>query len=193
MMTHQVLSRAINFGHQCHFKVWLDCHKFKKFPCLIMPTSTKCQKIEKKMTINVIQYDDRLWYLRLFYNGAFSIASKNDLDDQNLLLASVPSMLLYFLIDYSSFEDSASVRKLKFLKGDPNGTSKLAPRLPLVLNPFDICQNVDKVVPAPRLPPNQYQIAATLSPSGKIESNWKAFSENQPRIVTESKRKFAQK
>jgi hypothetical protein len=41
------------------------------------------------MTINVIQYDDRLWYLRLFYNGAFSIASKNDLDDQNLLLATV--------------------------------------------------------------------------------------------------------
>jgi hypothetical protein len=26
-------------------------------------------------------------YLRLFYNGAFSIASNNDLDDQNLLLA----------------------------------------------------------------------------------------------------------
>jgi hypothetical protein len=55
-----VLSRAINFGRQCHFKIWLDCHKFKKFPCLIMPTSTKCQKIEKKMTINVIQHDDRL-------------------------------------------------------------------------------------------------------------------------------------
>jgi hypothetical protein len=31
--------------------------------------------------------DDRLWHLWLFYNGAFSIASKNDLDDQNLLLA----------------------------------------------------------------------------------------------------------
>jgi hypothetical protein len=70
-------------------KIWLDCHKFKKFPCLIMPTSTKCQKIEKKMTINVIQHDDRLCYLRLFYNGAFLIASKNDLDDQNLLLATV--------------------------------------------------------------------------------------------------------
>jgi hypothetical protein len=27
--------------------------------------------------------------LRLFYNGAFLIASKNDLDDQNLLLATV--------------------------------------------------------------------------------------------------------
>jgi hypothetical protein len=55
-----VLSRAINFGRQCHFKIWLDCHKFKKFPCLIIPTSTKCQKIEKKMTINVIQHDGRL-------------------------------------------------------------------------------------------------------------------------------------
>jgi hypothetical protein len=32
-----VLSRAINFGRQCHFKIWLDCHKFKKIPCLIMP------------------------------------------------------------------------------------------------------------------------------------------------------------
>jgi hypothetical protein len=41
------------------------------------------------MTINVIQHDDRLWYLRLFYNGAFSIASKIDLNDQNLLLAIV--------------------------------------------------------------------------------------------------------
>jgi hypothetical protein len=40
-----VLSRAINFGRQCHFKIWLDCHKFKKFPCLIISTSTKCQKI----------------------------------------------------------------------------------------------------------------------------------------------------
>jgi hypothetical protein len=45
---------------QCHFKIWLDCHKFKKFPCLIMPMSTKCQKNENKMTINVIQHDDRL-------------------------------------------------------------------------------------------------------------------------------------
>jgi hypothetical protein len=32
-----------------------------------------------------------LRYLRLFYNGAFSIASKNDLDDQNLLLETVQS------------------------------------------------------------------------------------------------------
>jgi hypothetical protein len=56
----KVLSRAINFGRQCHFKIWLDCHKFKKFPCLIMPMSTKCQKNENKMTINIIQHDDRL-------------------------------------------------------------------------------------------------------------------------------------
>jgi hypothetical protein len=48
MVSKFVLSRAINFGHQCHFKIWLDCHKFKKFPCLIMPMSTKCQKNERK-------------------------------------------------------------------------------------------------------------------------------------------------
>jgi hypothetical protein len=53
--TIHVLSRAKNCGRQYHFKIWLDCHKFKKIPCLIMPTSTKCQKIEKKMTINVIE------------------------------------------------------------------------------------------------------------------------------------------
>jgi hypothetical protein len=55
-----VLSRAIHFGRQCHFKIWLDCHKFKIFPCLIMLMSTNCQKNEKKMTINVIQHDERL-------------------------------------------------------------------------------------------------------------------------------------
>jgi hypothetical protein len=43
-----VRSRAINFGRQCHFKIWLNCHKFKKCPCLIMPISTRCQKHEKK-------------------------------------------------------------------------------------------------------------------------------------------------
>jgi hypothetical protein len=48
----------------CHFKIWLDCHKLKKKSCLIMPMSTKCQKIEEKMTINVTQH--RLWYLRTF-------------------------------------------------------------------------------------------------------------------------------
>jgi hypothetical protein len=45
---NEVLSRAINFVRQCHFKIWLDCHKFKNFPCLIMPMSTKCQKMRKK-------------------------------------------------------------------------------------------------------------------------------------------------
>jgi hypothetical protein len=43
-----LLSRAINFSRQCHFKIWLDFKKFKKFPCLIMPMSTKCQKMRKK-------------------------------------------------------------------------------------------------------------------------------------------------
>jgi hypothetical protein len=51
-----VQSRAIHFGCQYHFKIWLDCHKLIKIPCLIMPMSTKCQK----KTINVIQHDDRL-------------------------------------------------------------------------------------------------------------------------------------
>jgi hypothetical protein len=27
-----VLSRAKNSGRQCHFKIWLDCHKLKKIP-----------------------------------------------------------------------------------------------------------------------------------------------------------------
>jgi hypothetical protein len=44
----QILSRAINFGRQCHFKIWLDCHKLKNFPCLIIPTPIKCQKMRKK-------------------------------------------------------------------------------------------------------------------------------------------------
>jgi hypothetical protein len=47
----KVLSRAINFGRQCHFKICLDCHKFKIFPCLIMPMSTNCQKNEKKLKL----------------------------------------------------------------------------------------------------------------------------------------------
>jgi hypothetical protein len=49
----------------------------------------KVSKNKKKRTINVIQHVDSLSYLRLFYNRAFSIASKIDLDDQNLLLATV--------------------------------------------------------------------------------------------------------
>jgi hypothetical protein len=51
---------AAMYCRQCHFKIWLDCHKLKKFPCLITPMSTKCQKNKKKMTINVIQHDDKL-------------------------------------------------------------------------------------------------------------------------------------
>jgi hypothetical protein len=45
--------------------------------------------------------------LRLFYNGAFSIASKNDLDDQNLLLATVPSITIKKIIclTLSEFEN----------------------------------------------------------------------------------------
>jgi hypothetical protein len=39
------------------------------------------------MTINVIQHDDI--YLRPFYNGAFSVVSKHDFDDQFFLLATV--------------------------------------------------------------------------------------------------------
>jgi hypothetical protein len=39
-----LLSGAIHFGRQCHVKIWLDCHNLKKFPCLIMTMSTKCQK-----------------------------------------------------------------------------------------------------------------------------------------------------
>jgi hypothetical protein len=68
----QILWRAIYFGRQCHFKIWLDCHKFKKFPCLIMSMSIKCQKNEKKITNHVIQH--------IFDCGK---------DDQNLLLATV--------------------------------------------------------------------------------------------------------
>jgi hypothetical protein len=68
-----------------------------------MPMSTKCQTNENKMTINVIQHDDRLLHLRLFYNGAFSIASKNDLDDQNLLLATVCISVIVIMFSLSNF------------------------------------------------------------------------------------------
>jgi hypothetical protein len=85
-LNHRVLSWAKNSGRQCHFHIWLDCHKLKKFPSLIMPMSTMCQKNEKKMTINVIMIS---WYLRPFYNGAFSIVSNHDFDDQFFLLAIV--------------------------------------------------------------------------------------------------------
>jgi hypothetical protein len=44
----QVLSRAINFGRQCHFKIWLDCHKFKKFSLPDYAHVNKVSKNEKK-------------------------------------------------------------------------------------------------------------------------------------------------
>jgi hypothetical protein len=37
------------FWSSMSFQIWLDCHKFKNFPCLIMPMSTQCQKNEKKI------------------------------------------------------------------------------------------------------------------------------------------------
>jgi hypothetical protein len=42
-----------------------------------------------KVTINVIQHDYRLLYLGPFCNGAFSILSKHDFDDQVFLFATV--------------------------------------------------------------------------------------------------------
>jgi hypothetical protein len=49
------------------------------------------------------QHDDRLSYLRLFYNGSFSIASKNDLDDKNLLLAITFQICLSTLSNLTTF------------------------------------------------------------------------------------------
>jgi hypothetical protein len=66
---HELQSRATNFGRQSHFKIWLESHKLKKFPCLIMPISTKCQK----MTIT-------------------------DIDDQNILLATVQNKKKTYLL-----------------------------------------------------------------------------------------------
>jgi hypothetical protein len=58
------------------------------------------------MTINVIQHGDRL---RLFYNRAFSNASKNDLDDQNLLLATVCCHVLKIRCDQLKNKSSRRV------------------------------------------------------------------------------------
>jgi hypothetical protein len=52
-----------------------------------MPMSTKCQKMRTKRQL--MSYNMMIGYVRLFYNGAFSTALKNDLDDQNLLLATL--------------------------------------------------------------------------------------------------------
>jgi hypothetical protein len=51
-----VLSRAKNSGRQCHFKIWLDCHKLKIFPS----DFAHVNKVSKNQIINVIQHDDRL-------------------------------------------------------------------------------------------------------------------------------------
>jgi hypothetical protein len=65
---HTVASEQKNSGRKCHFKIWLDCHKLKNFPCLIRPTSTKCQKIKQLMSINVIQYNsDQLFKSNLTF------------------------------------------------------------------------------------------------------------------------------
>jgi hypothetical protein len=65
------------FWSSMSFQNLVRLSQIKKIPCLIMPMSTKCKKkielLLKKMTINVVQHDDRLWYLRPFYNGPFSI------------------------------------------------------------------------------------------------------------------------
>jgi hypothetical protein len=71
------------FWSSMSFQNLVRVSQIKKIHCLIM---TKCQKNDKKTTINVIKIDDRLWYLRPFYNGAFSSASKHDFDDQFFFL-----------------------------------------------------------------------------------------------------------
>jgi hypothetical protein len=61
-------------------------------------------KLSKNEIINVIQHDDRLLYLRSFYNGAFSIASKHDFDDQFFLLATTMAIKFFIynrLVTYS--------------------------------------------------------------------------------------------
>jgi hypothetical protein len=60
-------------SRECHLKILLDCQKKKKKS---LPDDVHVNKV----SINVIQHDDRLLYLRLFYNGAFSIPSKHDFD-----------------------------------------------------------------------------------------------------------------
>jgi hypothetical protein len=56
-----LLSRAKNSGSQCHFKIWLHCHKLKNVPCLI--DYAHVTKVPKKLInrcelCNVIQHDD---------------------------------------------------------------------------------------------------------------------------------------
>jgi hypothetical protein len=48
-------ARAKTSGRQCHFKIWLDCHKLKKIPLSDYANVNKVsKKKEKKMTITVI-------------------------------------------------------------------------------------------------------------------------------------------
>jgi hypothetical protein len=46
-----LLSRAKNSGRQCHFKIWLDCHKFKKKSPSDYTHVNSVKKIRKKNTI----------------------------------------------------------------------------------------------------------------------------------------------
>jgi hypothetical protein len=85
-----------NSNRQCHFKIWLDCHKLKKNPCLIRYVHVN--KMSKKLInqCQLMSYNMRigyeLWYLGQFYNGAFSISSTHDFDDQFFLLTTVQSV-----------------------------------------------------------------------------------------------------
>jgi hypothetical protein len=51
-----------NSERQCHFKIWLDCHKLKKNALPDYAHVNKVSKNEKNITSNVIQHDDRLCY-----------------------------------------------------------------------------------------------------------------------------------
>jgi hypothetical protein len=45
-----LLSRAKNSGRQCHFKIWLHCHEFKKKS---LPDYAHVNKVSKNELINV--------------------------------------------------------------------------------------------------------------------------------------------
>jgi hypothetical protein len=66
-------------------------------------------------------------YLRLFYNGAFSIASKNDLDDQNLLLATVQDVEVRMFSIFSSctLAPTASTRDTRYRTAIMYGTGSV--------------------------------------------------------------------
>jgi hypothetical protein len=63
IIERNVLLRAKNSNRQCHFKIWLDCHKLKKFPCLIRYVHVnkmskklinQCQLMSYKMMIGYV-------------------------------------------------------------------------------------------------------------------------------------------